>query len=199
MRDGSRFVMKESDLTGCGHEWWYGGVHFYGGDFLLENNAITDTILTLFDAPGGRVISNTISRSYQAVDLENAATDFIDNTFRGSIRSAINGRGTGNVIEGNRVVDTWGNGLYLWDCPGCRVAGNRVSAVPPSFAGIRMAGEGSLLTGNTVTDAYAGLWLDRALTATHNTVTDCHTGLMALGDGGHYAQPNAELREKLSG
>jgi hypothetical protein len=62
-----------------------------------------------------------------------------------------------------------------------------------------MAGEGSLLTGNTVTDAYAGLWLDRALTATHNTVTDCHTGLMAPGDGGHYAQPNAELREKLSG
>jgi parallel beta-helix repeat protein len=48
-----------------------------------------------------------------------------------------------------------------------------------------MAGTGGLLTGNTITDAHVGLWLDQALTATHNTVTDCHTGIAAHGEGGH--------------
>jgi parallel beta-helix repeat protein len=185
MRDGSHFVMEDSELTGCGHEWWYGGVHFYGDDFLLEHNAITDTILTIFDSHGGRVISNTIARSYQAVDLENSSAEFVNNTFLGSIRPAINGAGSDNIVEGNTVVDVWGNGLYLWDCPDCRLAANTISGIPPSYAGIRMAGTGGLLTGNTITDAHVGLWLDQALTATHNTVTDCHTGIAAHGEGGH--------------
>ena len=88
VRDGSHFVMKDSQLTGCGHEWWYGGVHFYGDDFLVENNAITDTMLTFFHASGGRVVSNTIAQSYQAVVLDTADTVFANNVFLGGSRSA---------------------------------------------------------------------------------------------------------------
>ena len=184
-RDGSHVVMRDSELSGCGHEWWYGGIHFYGDDFLVQNNAITDTILTLFGNQGGRVVSNTIAHSYQGVDLEDSAADFVGNTFLGSIRPAITGRGSNNLIEGNTVVDAWENGLYPWDCSSCQVVSNTVSGIPHGFAGIRLAGEGTSLAGNTVTDAHVGLWLDRALTATHNTVSGCRTGLRASGTGGY--------------
>lgn len=185
--EGSTFVMKDSELHGCGHEWWYGGIQIYTDDAVIENNVITDTIISFFNCSSGRVAGNTISRSYLPVNLENSDNITIaNNTMDGCIRTAIGGSGSGNTIRANSLSDIWENGIHVWG-PDNLIEGNNISGVQKGFAAITLDGISDKAIGNTVSNSYIGLFMPGGAnkSAVSNTISNCSRGLYIGGSSSH--------------
>lgn len=188
---GSTFVMQNSELQGCGHEWWYGGIQIGADNVVLENNQITGTMIIFFDTSGGRVISNTISSSYHAISLGGNGITVTNNSIRNMVRSALTGGAADSQIRDNTIHDIWENGMHLWQSPGSLVAGNEVSNIPYGYAAIRVNADRGFVTSNTTSNAGIGLHLEYGdglvITATNNTISNCQLGLTTHANNGHIA------------
>jgi len=177
---GSTFVMKDSEIVGCGHEMWYGGIQIYADNAILENNVITDSMISFFNTTGGQVTGNTISGSYWAVNIEGSSDITVsNNTIYNCIERAIGAYDSSNIIlTNNTISDIWGNGVGTWLSSNSQVQGNSISDMNEvCFEAIGVYGTNGVANENNVSDCSFGLILGQGNTAINNRVSNCSTGI----------------------
>ena len=188
---GSTFVMKDSELVGCGHEWWYGGLQVYADNAVIENNVIKDSMISFFNTTGGRVTGNTISGSYWAVNIEGARDITIsNNTIYNCIERAMAAYDSTNIIiTNNTISDIWGNGIGVWLSSNSQIRGNSISDMHEvCLEAISVGGTSGVAIENKVSDCSFGLILGEGNTAKNNRVSNCSTGINL--DWGSYVEGN---------
>ena len=177
---GSTFVMKDSEIVGCGHEMWYGGIQIYADNAILENNVITDSMISFFNTTGGQVIGNTISGSYWAVNIEGSSDITVsNNTIYNCIERAVGAYDSNNIIlTNNTISDIWGNGIGTWLSSNSQIQGNSISDMNEvCFEAIGVYGTNGVANENNVSDCSFGLILGQGNTAINNRVSNCSTGI----------------------
>ena len=167
-REGSTFVMKDSELHVAGFEWPYGGIQIHTDDAVIEDSVITDTQIDFFGASSGRVAGNSISRSYWAVDLEGSSNITIaDNSIDKSIGTAIKiGWSDSITIEGNTISKVWEDGINVMESSANLIEGNSISGVRGGSSAIDLAlgATGHIVRGNTISGCDNGLRVSMDIT-----------------------------------
>jgi parallel beta-helix repeat protein len=198
---GSSLIMKNCSIYDCGQEWPYGGIKIWTDDFLLENNNLHGTIITLFGTNGGSISGNKIYDCYNAINLGSVKNTRISgNTIHGAAKHAIMGGGENILLKNNVLKNVWGNGINLCGANNSFIQGNEVSTVYEPFSAIGGFGINTNVYENKVSDSYIGYdmpdgmvnskikgnYVDRckigmAISATNlvekNVVTNCQSGI----------------------
>jgi len=188
---GSTFVMKDSEIVGCGHEMWYGGIQIYADNAILENNLITDSMISFFHTNGGQVIGNTISGSYWAVNIEGSSDITVsNNTIYNCIERAMGAYDSNNIIlTNNTISDIWGNGVGTWLSSNSLIQGNSISDMNEvCLEAINAGGTNGEANENNVSDCFFGLRLGQDNIAKNNRISNCSTGIKL--DWGSYVEGN---------
>lgn len=179
MAKGSTFVMKDSELVGCGDEWPYGGIQIRADNIILEKNTISETIISFFDTSGGRMVNNTISRSFWAISIGGA--DYLTitgNIISKTIDGVICGTGSGLSIKGNSITNFWGPGIGILKSSGSIVEGNHISDAKAEIPAISLSGPDTTIKGNIVSNCPVGIRTDQDTKAvTGNKISNCAVGL----------------------
>lgn len=177
--EGSTYSIKNSILNGCGHEWPYGGLLIRAEDSVVENNEISDTIISFFGASGGKVLNNNISRSLWTINLEGADNMTIaGNVISKSIDGVIRGSGSGQTIKNNTITDFWGDGISMWQSSGSIAEGNHISGAKADVPTISLSGPDTTIKGNVISDCSIGIRTDKdSNTVKGNTISNCSVGL----------------------
>ncbi len=177
---GSNFVMKDSEIVGCGHEMWYGGIQIYADHAVLENNLITDSMISFFNTSGGQVTGNTISGSYWAVNIEGSSDITVsNNTLYNCIERAVGAYDSNNIILTNNTISgIWGNGIGTWLSLNSQIKGNSISDMNEVCReAIGVYGTNGVANENNVSGCSFGLILGQGNTAINNSVSNCSTGI----------------------
>ncbi|MCK4451513.1 MAG: right-handed parallel beta-helix repeat-containing protein [Anaerolineae bacterium] len=186
--EGATLVMRDSELQGCGTDC---GLMIDSSDVSLENNIITGTIIYLGGLSGGRVVSNTIVGSYQAIIINGVSNLTVaGNTIYAGVRTAISGSGSRSTFRDNTIYDIWENGMALSQSPEAVVAGNSISGISYGFVAVGVSRDNILVTGNRITNTFSafdfGDGSGNAVTVTNNTISNCHFGF-TNANSGHFA------------
>ncbi|MBI2874245.1 MAG: right-handed parallel beta-helix repeat-containing protein [Firmicutes bacterium] len=155
--DGATFVMKNTEVNQCGHEWKAGGIQILTDNAILRDNILINTMVWFSPyqpLSGGRIEGNTILNSFWPVILSNkGAKDFSvrDNTIRGSIYEALYLEGQNHKVMGNTISDVaFGDGIFYKGNNGT-IEENKLSKV--RWNGIVVRGNNNSITNNVVTDS----------------------------------------------
>lgn len=204
--DGSVLLIKDTNLTVCGHEWPYGGIQIHNADVTIENSILSDTIISFFGSNTGTISGSTISRSLWAINLENASNIHIENnTVRGSIDGSVRCTGSNITVRGNEITGTWGEGLSVWSGTGSIVEENTVIDSNQNITGISLDETGAVIRNNRISNAATGIRAQNQgqtveqneiigcitgiesgqdnTTVRNNTISACHTGIRLSGSG----------------
>ena len=189
---GSTFVMKDTELFGCGADWPYGGIQIRADNVVIENNVISDTIISFFDTSGGRVVNNTISRSFWTINMEGANNITIaGNIISKSIDGAICGTGSALTIKNNTITDFWGSGIGTWQSSDSIAEGNCISGAKANIPAIQLGGPNATIKGNTISNCPIGIRTDKDTdTVTGNKISNCSVGLVIAWHN-HHAEGNS--------
>jgi parallel beta-helix repeat protein len=172
----------------------------------IENCILSDTIVSFFGSNTGTLSGSTISRSFWAVNLENASNISIENNMiNKNIDSPIRCTGSNHTIRGNQIRGTWGEGINAWGGTGTIIEGNTVIDTNQNIRGISQDESGAVIRNNRVANAAVGMatgssaqiienneivecitgldigWNNN--TVRNNTVSDCQTGILVTGSG----------------
>jgi parallel beta-helix repeat protein len=191
---GSTFIMKDSEIVGSGHEMWYGGIQIHTDNAILENNIITDSMISFFNTNGGQVVGNTISGSYWAVNIEGSSNITVsNNTIYNCIERAIGAFDSSNItLSNNTVSDSWGNGVGTWLSSNSQIRGNSISDMHETcLEAISAGGTSGEANENNVSDCFFGLRLGQGNIAKNNRISNCSTGIKL--DWGSYVEGNVIL------
>ena len=204
--DGSVLRIRDTSLTVCGHELQYGGIQIHNADVTIENSILSDTIISFFGSNTGTLSGNTISRSFWAINLENASNIKIENnTVSGSIDGSVRCTGSNITVRGNEITGTWGEGISVWSGTGNIVEENTVIDSNQNITGISLDETGAVIRNNRVSNAATGIRAQNQgqtieqneilgcingieggednTTVRNNTISVCHTGIRLSGFG----------------
>ncbi len=179
---GCSFVMKDSELSGCGWEWWFGGIEIHADSFLLEGNLISETSLFITEGHNGRMINNTLSNMYTGIHFQDnfRNMEIRGNRFEGAFRAGISGTVTGLHIADNHFSQMWGEGICLWGGSNNVISGDTLRHIAEPFAAIDVQEPGALISRNVITDAYHGI-IGREAPVSANKILQCHIGIIQSG------------------
>ncbi len=177
--EGSTFVMKDSELLGCGDEWPYGGIQIITDNFLFENNDISETILSFSNTSGGQIIDNRISKSFWTITLGDADDILISgNSISKSIDNVICGSGSNHTIKDNTITEFWGAGIGILEASGSIVEGNHISNAKAECPVITLKGPDTIIKENIISNCPMGIKTDQdTKTISRNTISNCSVGL----------------------
>ncbi len=183
--EGAIFEMRNSEMRGCGSEWWYGGIRIHTDRAVLENNLISGTNLVLFGTSGGRFVGNTILQSYCAFGIEDGSNLLITgNRIEHSVMAAIRGTGSNIRIENNTFSHLWREGILFWEGRGYLVRGNAISEMNSDLPAIELSGSSSAwIVRNTVSGCTFGIQTGEKAWAKGNHVDHCALGMRVSLNG----------------
>lgn len=183
LEEGAIFDMRNSEIRGCGNEWWYGGIRIHTDQAVLENNLIIGTNLLPFGASGARFAGNTILQSYCAFGIENGSDLLITgNRIDQSIMAAIRGTGSNIRVENNTFSHIWGEGILIWEGRGTLVRGNTISKMDSALPAIASP-VGGWIVRNTISACSFGIQSSDRSWAKGNRVENCTLGMRVALDG----------------
>ncbi len=182
---GSNLLIKDSELNGCGHEWWYGGLLIFSDSVVLENNIIINTPIKINNCSSGRIAGNMILDNYYSISIGSSnSIDLTNNVISGSVREAITIAGSNDItLTNNTISKIWREGVHIFNSSNILLEANSFAGTGNDFNAINLGSEGAKALNNTVSDFSTGLRLDSTnQTATGNSITNCTTGIEVRWD-----------------
>lgn len=177
--EGATFIMRESLLQTCGHEWPYGGLQLLADNVRLEGNHLIDSWVMFRGTSGALIEGNTIEKSVQAISLDNADASVVqDNTIRNMVGTAVQATGSKNAFVANSIHDVWEIGINVWgSSDSCRVERNVIRDLLGGGAAISVGGYSMAVTDNFISGVPLGIRIGEGHFAEGNTVTNCAVGM----------------------
>ena len=178
------FEMENSELYGCGNEWWYGGLRIEADNAKVSNNLIKDAAINIFGTSGSNITGNTILRSYCALNFEGSNNAFVtDNVITNTIFAAIRGTGSNNTFKGNSISGLWGDSINIWEGVDNIYEENMISGAKKGFPAICLWGSNPKGIGNIIENCHTGLSMIKDTQAEGNTIKNCVVAIDLIDDG----------------
>lgn len=181
---GSNFILKNSEIRGAGHEWYYSGTFIMADNSDIENCTFYETSVIFQNCHGGKFINNKVLHSYTGILFENGDVSNVlisGNIIDGAIRSGISGHGenTNITIKNNQIKNIWGDGLEGYAFSNSIIEDNTIYNVYGPFSGINSIGGNSKTINNRIYNCYFGIYNNpENAEILGNNISQCNIGLL---------------------
>jgi len=158
--EDTTFVMTDSEWHGVYYSWWSDGFEIFADNMIFENNTITGVTMRLFTISGAYIFNNRIQNTLAPIQLLGSSNCIIENNIISNsiwasmellLASWEEGGPSNNLIAGNSILDSWGNGIVIEDfCNNNILRDNDISDI--YCAPIRVIGDNNLIYHNNFHD-----------------------------------------------
>ena len=181
---GSNFILKNSEIKGAGHEWWYNGIFIMSDNSLIEDCTFYETsIIYQSGGMGGRFVGNKVFHSYAGIFIHGETGGLIitDNTIDGAIRNGISAHDQNSYItvRDNQIKNIWGDGLVGHGFKNSTIENNTISNISGHFSGINSLGSNSKALNNQIQNSHFGIYNNpENVEIRGNNISQCNIGYL---------------------
>lgn len=179
---GSNYILKDTEIRGAGHEYWYRGIFIMADDFDIENCTFYNALIVFLGCNGGRFVGNKVYNSYSSILFQDNPSNITitDNIIDGSMSTAIFGHSQNMTIKNNQISNVWGGaGINLDGFKDCLIEDNIIYNIYEPNSGIEAVWQGSKAIGNQIYNAHIGIKDNSFITEIYdNQISQCRIGFL---------------------